>query len=294
MENLRSAPQVSRSVLVLTRDETGENASGVSSRPGVNEFERAVWTGVNRVFEQHGIAARLQHSSISPEEAHQHARDVGVSGLILLGGVRNPTFVRKLRSLDIPVVIAGAHLHPLQVDCVMADVGHGVLEAVHHLGRAGHDHIGFVNGPATTATSAEKYEGFRLGLCLNDLPFAPDQVVTSDFNAETGYQQTLRLLDQRPDLDAILFADDVIALGGLRAIKEGGYRIPDDIAVIGFGDYDVTRFTDPPLTTVHFDMQMMGEIAAQRLCTLIREPDHVPWLIRVPTTLVVRESTRPV
>ena len=114
----------------------------------------------------------------------------------------------------------------------------------------------------------------------------------SDFSAESGYQHTHVLLDQCPDLDAIVFADDIIALGGMRAIKEQGYRIPHDIAVTGFGDYTMTDFTDPPLTSVQFDMYRMGVIAAQRLCMLFENPDDYPWLIRIPTSLVVRQSTQ--
>ncbi len=292
IEKLRhTANQVSRSVLVLTSEEVNESAIGSNTRPSINEFERTVWTGVHSVLQKRGIATRLQRSTISAEEAHQHARDIGVSGLILLGGVRNRAFVSKLQSLDIPVVIAGAHLYPLQVDCVMADVAHGIREAVDHLINSGRQRIGFVNGPETTTTSAEKLDGFRLELCLHGQPFDADQVVISDFNAQAGYEQTRQLLEQYPGPDAVIFADDVIAMGGLRAIKEAGYRISDDIAAIGFGDYDLARFTDPPLTSVHFDMHLMGEIAAKRLCALMREADSSPWLIRVPTSLVHREST---
>jgi DNA-binding LacI/PurR family transcriptional regulator len=77
----------------------------------------------------------------------------------------------------------------------------------------------------------------------------------------------------------------------MRAIREHGYQVPDDLAVIGFGDYELSRFTTPALTSVHFDMHRMGSIAAQRLCMLFDEPDDYPWLIRVPTSLIVRDSS---
>src|SRR5690606_23734598 len=117
-----------------------------------------------------------------------------------------------------------------------------------------------------------------------------NRVVVSDFSAESGYQQTRRLLQQDTSLDAVLYADDVIALGGMRAIRESGYTVPDDLAVVGFGDYELARFVSPALTSVQFDMQMMGVIAARRLCMLFDQPDDYAWLIRVPTKLVVRDS----
>jgi LacI family transcriptional regulator len=247
--------------------------------------------GVHTYLEQQGIATRLQQSNVSPEEARQHASDISVSGLVLLGGVRERAFVGELQTLEIPFVIAGAHLRPIEVNCVMADVAQGIDQAMQHLIDTGRQRIGFVNGPSTTTTSAEKLGAYRRALCLHDLPSAPDQVVVSDFNADSGYQQTLQLLAQRADLDAVLFADDVIALGGMRAIREHGYDVPRDLAVIGFGDYELSRFTTPSLTSVHFDMQMMGIIAARRLCMLFDEPDDYPWLVRVPTSLIVRDST---
>lgn len=285
---LHSAPQVSRSVLVLTREQTTHDT--LPHQQAAGEFERRVWVGVHSALEQQGIAARLQRSSVSIQEAKQHARDIGVSGLVLLGGVRDETFVTELQSLGIPFVIAGAHLRPLEVNCVMADVRQGIQQVMQHLIDRGRQRIGFVNGPTTTTTSAEKHEAYRLMLCTNDLPFDPRRLTESEFTAESGYQQTRQLLEQCSDLDALVFADDVIAFGGLRAIRECGLRIPEDIAVTGFGDYELAGFTSPPLTSVQFDMYMMGVIAARRLCMLFDAPDDYPWLIRVPTALIIRES----
>lgn len=290
MEKLRSTPQVSRSVLVLTREESWQKMP--ESQYAGGEFERRVWVGVHSALQEKGIATRLQRSNVSVEEAEQHALDIGVSGLVLLGGVRDRPFVEALQSQNIPFVIAGAHLRPLEVNCVMADVAQGMRQVMQHLAEHGRQRIGFVNGPATTTTSGEKFDAYRLGLCQHGLHFDPRRVVISDFSAESGYQQTQRLLDQSPDLDAIVYADDAIALGGIRAVKEHGRRIPDDVAVTGFGDYELAGFTDPPLTSVQFDMYRMGVITAQRLCMLFEHPDEYPWLIRVPASLVVRQSTR--
>ncbi len=289
MERLRSTPQVSRSVLVLTREQTLQNTPETQYAGG--EFERRVWVGVHSALEEQGIATRLQRSNVSEEEAEQHARDLGVSGLILLGGVRDRAFVEALQQQEMPFVIAGAHLRPLDINCVMADVSQGMEQVMRHLIERGHRRIGFVNGPATTTTSAEKLDAYRLALFTYKLSFQPEQTVISDFSADSGYQQTHQLLKQCADLDAIVFADDIIAFGGIRAIKELGLRIPHDVAVVGFGDYELAKFVDPLLTSVRFDMYQMGVIAAQRLCMLFDDADAFPWLIRVPTRLIVRQST---
>jgi DNA-binding LacI/PurR family transcriptional regulator len=67
--------------------------------------------------------------------------------------------------------------------------------------------------------------------------------------------------------------------------------VPADVAVVGFGDYEICRFTDPPLTSVNFDMPLTGRVAARRLLALISESDDGPWLMHTPTHLAVRGST---
>ena len=243
-DNLRTHPQLSRTVLVITREE--DDRSPTNTQSGMREFERTVWGGVHSVLEKQGIATRLQQSRMSINEALQYANDVSVSGLILLGGVVKREFYNELVNNQLPFVVAGAHLGPYQVNAVMADVAHGIAEAVSHLIEHGRQCIALVNGPISTQTSVEKLEGFRLALDLHDVPFEFQSVVTSEFHAEDGYQQTLKLLNQFPDLDAIVYAEDTIAMGGMRALKERKRTIPDDVAVIGFGDYDISRFTDPP------------------------------------------------
>ncbi len=285
----RDARRVFRSILLLVRDESPRPDQEISLSG--REFERSVLIALQPFFEQHGIAARLQRTQMEPSEVQTYVNDLGVAGLVLLGGVLNRAFICELQKTQVPFIVVGAHVQPLPVNCVVADYVSGMEQAVGHLAEIGRKRIGLVNGPATTSSSADKYRGFRLGLALHDLSFDGRRVVCGDFDAESGYQRTLELLRGAADLDAIAFAQDTMALGGLRAIKESGRRVPQDIAVTGFYDYEIARFTDPPLTTVHFDIQMMGALAARRLCMLLDEPDQQCWMASIPTTLVVRAST---
>ena len=286
-ENLRVRPQISQSVLVLIRPVQGATPGTPTDR----DFERAVWDGIHSVFDGRNMAARLQQSSASASEAAQYANDPSILGLIILGGIVERDFVETLLKAQMPFVVAGAHLHPYHVNAVMADVAVGIREAVAHLVSQGRRTIGLVNGPETTMTSVEKLEGLKLAALQHALTVTTDQIVTSDFSPESGYRQTQQLLRQLPDVDALLYADDTIAMGGVRALRESGRRIPQDIAVVGFGDYALARYTEPPLSSVHFDMGMMGRIAAKRLCLLLDNADTDPWLVRVPCTFIQRQST---
>lgn len=290
LENLRVKPQIRSSVLVLTRADTA-TATASGHGESQREFERRVWDAVHSVLEVEGIATRLQQSSEDVEKARAYAADVSINGLILLGGIIRPDFAAELIRLQIPFVAAGSRIEGLAVNSVMVDVAHGIRAAAAHLIAKGRRRIGLVNGPNTTMTSLEKLQGLRLTLAEHDLPFEPQTVVTADFHPDSGYAHTRMLLEAAPHLDAILYADDSIALGGLRALRELGRTVPDDIAIVGFGDYELSQYTNPMLSTVQFDMNLIGRMAAGRLRMLLDKRDDDAWLMRVPCTFIERQSS---
>ena len=285
LENLRSAPHQPRAVTLLARDtERGKSDS-------LANFDQRAARGAQSVFDELDIVTYVRRIRMQPEEVDRLMDESNSDGLILLGGITSRPFVERLQALDIPFVVAGAHLQPLIVNCVMADIRLGMEAAINHLRDRGRRRIGLVNGPASTNTSLEKLRSLRLMLHLHNLKFVPEQVVAGDFEAEAGYELTLQLVGQVLDLDAIIYADDHMAMAGLRALKRQGYGVPDDIAIIGFHGFEINQFTDPPLTSVEFDMEAMGRIAAHRLMMLLNGQDRESWLTLVPTSLVIREST---
>lgn len=277
------------SILVLTRDE--EKSSSKEVIPRDRYFDQEVWEGVHSVFEQYGIATRIQRSRMLVEEARDYTPTLGISGLVLLGGIINLDFVRELIKVGTPFVTVGSHLSSLRVNSVMADVLMGSKIAVDHFVERGHKCIGLVNGPPTTGTSQAKLYGFHLGISINGLTYNPSRVISDDFSAEAGYRSTLALLAKNPDLDSILYSDTQVALGGMRALRTLGKKIPSDIAIVSFGNYEIALYTDPPLTTLSYDIREMGAIAAQRIYSLLKEPNQHAWNITVPIQLIIREST---
>ncbi|MBP6440123.1 MAG: LacI family DNA-binding transcriptional regulator [Caldilineaceae bacterium] len=278
---------VFRSVLVLMRP---DSESSASSNPGYGAFESAVWRGVEAVLTAKGVAVKLQQAPMTVADADRIASEAGVAGLILLGGVVANQFLERLQQLGLPFVAVGSHAHPLHTNYVMADVTNGIRQAVDHLVAGGRTRIGFVNGPPTTGTSSAKMDGFRLALAIHDLPYTARAVVAAEFTPDSGCEQTVQLLSRYPELDAIVYGDDRMAIGGLKAMRDAGRRVPQDVAVIGFGHLDIARYVTPSLTTVGFDLQAMGKKAARRLYDLLEDPDDCPWGIIEPTALIVGES----
>ena len=255
-------------------------------------IDQIVVNGAQAIFEKERISTHIYNSGGSVEDMRDLVDAHQIGGLIFLGGIFNRDVLGWLQEREIPFVTGGAHAYPLIVNAVMANYAQGMGFAVDHLVATGRRHICLVNGPPETNTSEEKYKGLRLALSLNALPFQAYQVIPgADFEIESGYIATLRLLAQAQPVDAIVYANDGMAVGGLKAIRESGRQVPDDVAVVGFHNYEIARFSDPALTSIGFDMQMMGRLAGLRLCNLMEGPYDDPHVMIVSTRLIVRDST---
>ena len=255
-------------------------------------IEQLTVRGAQSVFEDRRVSTHIYQSFVHIDQMRAVIEANHISGVIFLGGLYNHELLRQLQQQAIPFVTAGAHAYPLDTNAVMANYVQGMLFAIDHLEARGHRHICLVNGPKETNTSNEKYRGYRLALSLNNLPYEAYQSTRgSSFDVESGFDATMRLLALKQPVDAIVYADDGMAVGGLKAIRLAGFKAPEDIAVVGFHNYDFARFADPALTTIGFDMQMMGRLAAQRLCNLMDGAPDDPHVMTVSTRLIVRDST---
>lgn len=280
-----------RTVLVLLR-EIGQFVPVQPDAAPMGMYNDIV-RGLSPVLDKHGIVTHLWGTSMDPQEVHRSVVDLNVAGIVFVGGIVNRDFVASLQSARVPFIIVGSHVQPLQINCVMPDYLAGIQAVVEHLADTGRRRIGFINGPSTTTSSAEKQRGFRLGLALRDLPFLDTVIAARDFSAAAGEEATRRLLQRCPDLDAIAYASDEAVPGGLSALRNAGRSVPDDIAVTGFYSYDISRFTNPPTTTVHTDWVLAGQLAGRRLCMLCNEPDDLAWTTVFPVTLLARQSSAP-
>jgi LacI family transcriptional regulator len=242
-------PQVFRTVLALMVQTTEPAGRGRSVDA---TFESVVWSGIEPVLAAKGVATKLQQSAMKPADADRLASEAGVAGVIVLGGIVAHDFLERLQTLGLPFVIVGSHAQPLRTNYVMADVANGIRLAVDHLAALRRRRIAFVNGPPTTGTSAAKLDGFRLALAINDLPFHAGHVVAAEFTPDAGYEQTAALLRAEQDLDAIVFADDRTALGGLKALRQAGRQVPQDVAVTGFGHLDIARYATDTLSRFEY------------------------------------------
>ncbi|WP_223856296.1 LacI family DNA-binding transcriptional regulator [Streptomyces toxytricini] len=200
---------------------------------------------------------------------------------------RLPAVIARSR---IPVVFGGRPVSGAEsavpfVDC---DNRGGAREAVQYLVSLGRRHIGHLAGPCTQTSALDRLAGYRDVLVDAD----PALVCQGDFTRESGARTMAELLERRPDVDAVFAANDLMAAGALRVLRERGIRVPEDVAVVGFDDMDaVVRATEPALTTVRQDIEGMGRLMVRLLMRMLDgAADAASASVITPTGLVRRES----
>jgi DNA-binding LacI/PurR family transcriptional regulator len=196
-----------------------------------------------------------------------------------------------LERAGVPAVLVGRPAGPTLATYVDADNRGGARKAVDHLVARGRRTIATISGPLDMAVGLDRLEGWRDGLAAAGLEAAGDLVEAGDFTEEGGAAAMGRLLE-RPGcpVDAVFAASDLMAAGALRRLRAAGRRVPDDVAVVGFEDSAVARYTQPPLTTVRQPIEEMGRQATRLLLAKVAGEAAGMHLI-LDVELVVRAST---
>jgi LacI family transcriptional regulator len=225
-----------------------------------------------------------------------------VEGVILVPSIppgHSINQVQRLIDRDIPVVLLDRRLPQVRVTQVLSNHYQGAYDTIRYLLDLGHRHIGIVDTgvvgmAAHFGPGFERLRGARQALLDADVPFDDSLVFIEPLAAiEIGYQGTLKLLRQSPQITAIFALTDTHALGVLQAAFELGLNVPRDLSVVGFADLPLASHVIPRLTTMAQPLDKIGQTAVERLLRQIREPDAHFETIMIGTQLVVRQSTAP-
>jgi len=211
-------------------------------------------------------------------------------GILVMGTLPGPEVLEEIESSQMPALFIDIPYEGPRATYVTSDNVGGAMTATKHLISLGHSSIGLICGHLTSSISKQRLLGYRQALEKNGIPFDAGLVRLGDFTEEGARQVAAELLDDYPNMTAVFAGSDLMAIGAMKAIREAGLRIPDDIAVIGFDDIESARYVRPALTTVKQEGEVMGKKAARELLRLIRYPDRKPCKQVLPTELVIRES----
>ena len=163
--------------------------------------------------------------------------------------------------------------------------------ATRYLVNSGHRQIAHITGPLFEDCSQDRRFGYEEVLKTAGIALDPSYVIEGDWSATSGYQAVQRLFENKVFFTALLAQNDRMAIGAMRALREAGKRIPQDVSVVGFDDMPLASYFDPALTTMRQDTFEMGRIAARLLIQRIEKPESPHQQLFLPAELVVRNST---
>ncbi|MEM6161577.1 LacI family DNA-binding transcriptional regulator [Erwinia sp. P6884] len=198
--------------------------------------------------------------------------------------------VQMMRDASGGVPLIFADVNPeLAANSVLFDPAEGAGLGVSHLLALGHQRIGLLAGPHESISSRLRLEGWLDGLTAAGLQ--PVTVMYGNWSARSGFDNVSALLasDARPD--ALLVANDQMALGALRALSEAGLQVPAQVSVIGYDDTEDSACFIPPLTTIKQDFRQLGEEIVERLVRQIANGEQHQQPLILPVTLVERKTT---
>jgi LacI family transcriptional regulator len=217
-----------------------------------------------------------------------------LDGLIVVGSVDDQEINRLYPHRD-KIIFVNHDLPPDDCDSVQLNFGQAMKEVLRHLHELGHTVIGFIGGSSDPSLHQEdghqEDPRTRIFAELQQKRgfYNSELMYLTDWSSNGGYETMLRMLDAGHRPSACFVASDPMAVGALRALHERGLQVPEDMAMIGFDDIEVSAFLTPPLTTVRVHTELMGRTAVQLLLERA-EGREVASHITINTKLIVRES----
>jgi LacI family transcriptional regulator len=216
-----------------------------------------------------------------------------LGGLLVIGYEIKKDFILRLCEVGIPIVLVDNDLWADKIDCVLNEDYLGATEMIDYLIGLGHQRIGFVCGPLSHKSLADRYQGYKDSLKKAGIGFDESLVRIADsfFGVPEGEQMTADILSTAtPRPTAIFAAIDLLAIGALTAAQHMGYCVPDDLSVAGYDDIEMAQHVSPPLTTMRNPKWEMGYLAGKRLNELMSGAVRKPVKLTLAVELVTRDS----
>lgn len=217
-----------------------------------------------------------------------------IDGVLILTVDVDDVNLKELTESGIPIVTVDNGL--INVPTIISDNFQGTRMALEYLMLKGAKRIAHIAGPIRSFSAMERLKGYKETFKKHAIEVDENLIVEAyNYDYKSGINALLQLIKQNNEIpDAIFAANDDIALGAIIALRDLGYRVPNDVLVVGFDNIELTRYTSPSLTTISQDKMKIGTEAAKHLIALInKETNMTPGIVkRIPVELIIRESTK--
>jgi DNA-binding LacI/PurR family transcriptional regulator len=255
-----------------------------------DHYVARVLAGVEELLIEEGYFYLTASHRRKPELLEEYTRlliDRCVEGFILIDTALE-------HSWKLPVVAVAGHRKIEGVTKVVLDQRRAAELSLRHLCQLGHRKIAFMRGGSHSSDADDRWKclmAVAKELKLDVPPELTTIITVRDSTPEMGFGPVNDLLNKGADFTAIVCYNDVSAIGAIRALKDHGLRVPEDISVVGFDDIESASFHNPSLTTIHQPLYRMGGMAARLLLQRIRGQETSPEDVLIKPELVIREST---
>jgi DNA-binding LacI/PurR family transcriptional regulator len=258
-----------------------------------NPFFGDLLSGIAKVLNERDLqlVLFLPQSERDEQRLQAYLAAGHVDGVLLTFYQDRDPFYDVLVKNGIPVVVNARPLYVSSASYVDADNEGGAAQAVAHLIEQGCLVIATIAGPLRTSAGAERLSGYRKALAAAGREVDESLIMVGDFTTASGRELVTELLHSRPEVDGVFVAGELMAYGVLDALHRLGRAIPRDVAVVSFDDLPGAASTDPPLTSVHQPVELMGQEMTRLLLTQLDDPEAVPRQLILGTHLVVRQSS---
>ncbi|MDH3250808.1 MAG: LacI family transcriptional regulator [Acidimicrobiia bacterium] len=219
-----------------------------------------------------------------------------VDGLILATSARKDPTMADLSERNIAAVLVNRSADASPLPSIVGDDHAGIGLAVEHLVEMGHTRIGHVAGPRSISTGHGRRQAFLSWMQTVGINADPDDIEEAEwYRVDAGLAAAAALLDRKPDITAIVCANDLLAMGAYRAVRQRGLTVGPDVAITGYNDIPLLDLLEPPLTSVRVPYRQMGSEAAALLLSILSSDNGQdrPVSMRLAPTLSVRGSSGP-
>lgn len=217
----------------------------------------------------------------------------GCAGMILLGTIMTPNQIQPFENIKIPLVLLDTYIPGKMIDSVVINNMDGARIATDYLIKKCKCQPGYLHSSQYLHNFEERSDGFFKAVRENGFATSKSIVHIVAPSVDGAYADMIETLENHEPHANCYFADnDEIAIGAMKAFKEKGYSIPEDISIIGFDNMPYASYVDPPLTTVNVPKAYMGKLAAKRLFDIMNDEFHYPIKIEINTDLIRRKSIK--
>lgn len=269
---------------------------GILTTDIYGRFSLPLLMGIEEAFGSRPISAVLGIvRDPNQEQHHLHMLlERQVDGIVISARREDPRPPIDIGQASIPVIYAHTQVTDPNALCVLPDDAQGARLAVEHLVHSGRRQIAHITGPGYFEAVRLRERAMRQVLAEHSIALPEHRVLSGPWQESWGYTAAQYLLQQDSRIDALFCGSDQLARGAVDALHEQGVRIPDDIAVVGFDNWEpIACATRPQLTTVDMNLEAVGHYVGQSLLDLLAGKMRA-GIVRLPCNLIIRDSSSPI